>query len=103
MPRRYHEYLPRFALWHQISTVGSQILGFGLLLVLIYLLASLFRGKRAGANPWGGLSLEWQTATPPSTHNFVEQPVVEGGPYDFPEIEEIEGSEEEQDGEEEES
>jgi len=87
MPRRYHEYLPQFTFWHQLSTVGSQVMGFGFVIILVYMLHSVFRGKRAGRNPWGGVSLEWQTATPPITHNFEEQPVVDRGPYDFDEIE----------------
>ena len=88
MPRRYHEYLPKYAYMHQLSTVGSQVLGLGLLIVLIYGIHSLFRGKKVvERNPWGGVSLEWHTATPPITHNFVTTPVVTGGPYDFPEIE----------------
>jgi cytochrome c oxidase subunit 1 len=88
MPRRYHEYLPRFRTLHVLSTVGSQILGVGLVIVLVYLLRSLARGAaRSPADPWGGKSLEWATATPPTTHNFAEQPVVAGGPYEFDEIE----------------
>lgn len=87
MPRRYHEYLERFTFLHQLSTVGSQILGLGLFVVLFYGIHSIFRGKIAPANPWDGVSLEWKTDTPPSTHNFAETPVVTGGPYDFPEIE----------------
>jgi cytochrome c oxidase subunit 1 len=95
MPRRYHEYLPQFTFWHQVSTVGSQILGIGLFIVMIYLLASIFRGKKAPHNPWNGISLEWHTATPPITHNFSEQPVVDSGPYDFPEIEQVDGDDDE--------
>ena len=30
MPRRYYDYLPQFTIYHQISTVGSWILGIGL-------------------------------------------------------------------------
>ena len=87
MPRRYHEYLPQFTFWHQLSTIGSQVMGIGFVIILVYMLHSVFRGRPAGQNPWGGVSLEWQTATPPITHNFEEQPVVERGPYDFDEIE----------------
>jgi cytochrome c oxidase subunit 1 len=86
MPRRYHGYLPEFALWHQVSSVGSLLLSLGLFVVLFYMLHSVFRGDRAPRNPWGGVSLEWQSATPPLAHNFVGQPVVDSGPYDFPEI-----------------
>ena len=96
MPRRYHQYLDRFTIWHQLSTIGSQILAIGLFVVLIYLLHSLFKGKRAEANPYNGVSFEWRTATPPITHNFVEQPVCQGGPYEFPEIDyDLPGGEEE--------
>ena len=87
MPRRYHEYLPEFELWHQLSTLGAFTLGLGLFMTAAYLLASIFNGEKAPQNPWGGVSLEWETATPPIEHNFVGQPVCRRGPYDFPEIE----------------
>jgi cytochrome c oxidase subunit 1 len=90
MPRRYHHYLPRFQTLHVLSTVGSQILALGLVIILVYLLHSIFRGGRAAENPWGGRSLEWATATPPGTHNFASEPTVSTGPYEFEEIEEEE-------------
>ncbi len=86
MPRRYYDYLPQYHLMHVLSTVGSWLLAAGLFLTLFYLVHSLFRGKTAPQNPWNGMSLEWQTATPPIEHNFHEQPVVTKGPYEFPEI-----------------
>jgi cytochrome c oxidase subunit 1 len=86
MPRRYYAYLPEYEYLHQISTVGSWVLACGLFLVLFTLLAGLKFGKHAPANPWGGVSLEWHTATPPIEHNFHHIPHVESGPYDFPEI-----------------
>ncbi|MBI2565410.1 MAG: cytochrome c oxidase subunit I [Candidatus Schekmanbacteria bacterium] len=87
MPRRYHSYLPEYTDLHQLSTVGSVILAVGLFLVGGYLLASLLKGERCSANPWGGVSLEWVASCPPSVHNFPGQPVVHGGPYQFEEIE----------------
>ena len=86
MPRRYYAYLPEYEYLHQISTIGSWILAAGLFTVLFALLHSLAKGKHAPANPWGGVSLEWHTATPPIEHNFHHIPHVESGPYDFPEI-----------------
>jgi cytochrome c oxidase subunit 1 len=83
MPRRYHEYLPQYALMHQLSTIGSLVLAIGLFIILGYLLHSLFKGVRATANPWQGRSLEWDTASPPTVHNFPRQPVVSTDPYDF--------------------
>ncbi len=84
MPRRYYNYLPEFQPLHILSTVGSWTLALGLLIMAGYLLASLRRPPDAPPNPWGGLTLEWRTGSPPPVHNFERTPRVEGGPYDFP-------------------
>lgn len=90
MPRRYNDYLPEFTFLHQLSTIGSWIMGAGLFLVAIYLLVSLFRGKKAGANPWGGATLEWtHTGARPDPHNFHRTPFVTRGPYEFNRIPEL--------------
>jgi cytochrome c oxidase subunit 1 len=86
MPRRYYNYLDQFQPLHAFSTVGSWVLGFGLLLAAINLARSLRRPMNAGPNPWGGASLEWQAASPPITENFHDTPVAKHGPYDFMEI-----------------
>ncbi|MGC4122230.1 MAG: cytochrome c oxidase subunit I [Myxococcales bacterium] len=83
MPRRYYAYEQKFQFFHAFSTVGSWILGLGLLVTLVLFIASLRSGKKAEANPWGGATLEWQTASPPITENFTQRPVVTHGPYDF--------------------
>ncbi len=83
MPRRYYDYLPQFQTLHQISTVGSWILALGFVICAGYLLASLKSGALAPANPWGGLTLEWQTSSPPPLHNFEKQPNTSVGPYDY--------------------
>ena len=83
MPRRYFDYLPHFQIWHQMSTVGSWFNGFGYILALTNLLVSAFRGPKAEANPWGSLSLEWQTSSPPPTYNFVEIPHFPEDIYDY--------------------
>lgn len=83
MPRRYYTYLEEFQIYHQISTIGSWILGLGLLIVLFYLVDSLINGEKAPSNPWGALTLEWQTVSPPPLENFDETPQIEHGPYEF--------------------
>ena len=83
MPRRYYNYLPEFQFLHQASTVGSWILGLGFLIMAGYLFASLRKKMDAPANPWHSRTLEWQTSSPPITHNFHEVPSVGGGPYDY--------------------
>ncbi len=88
MPRRYYSYVHEYEFWNQVSTVGSYVLAVGLFIAAGNLFASLRRKERAGSNPWGGMTLEWATASPPIEHNFEEQPIVRHGPYDFPEIDE---------------
>jgi cytochrome c oxidase subunit I len=83
MPRRYYDYLPQFEQFHQISTIGSWILGFGFLILMINFLRSLFGGPPAPRNPWGSAALEWMTPTPPPTFNFVKDPVLTRGQYDY--------------------
>jgi cytochrome c oxidase subunit 1 len=86
MPRRYYNYLPQYQPYHVLSTMGSYLLGAGMLMVAVYLVHSLFRGRRAAANPWGGGSLEWNCSSPPPHENFAEPPTV-GDCYDFSDLE----------------
>jgi cytochrome c oxidase subunit 1 len=83
MPRRYYSYPERYQWLNVLSTGGASILSFGLILTLVYLGVALFRGPRAGHNPWGSRSYEWLTSSPPPPENFHEPPVFERGPYDF--------------------
>jgi cytochrome c oxidase subunit 1 len=83
MPRRYHVYLPEFQVWHVMSSVGASILAVAYLLPLFYLTWSLFFGRRAPANPWHATGLEWQSPSPPPSHNFETMPVVTRDPYQY--------------------
>ena len=84
MPRRYYDYPAGYETLHQVSTVGSWVLATGLFLILGYGLHSLFRGKKAPANPWAAATLEWtNTTSPPDPHNFKRTPLVTRGPYDY--------------------
>jgi cytochrome c oxidase subunit 1 len=85
MPRRYATYPPEFQVLNVLSTAGASILAVGYALPLFYLLWSLRRGPRAGPNPWGGTTLEWQTPSPPPESNFTATPVVRRGPYRYDE------------------
>jgi cytochrome c oxidase subunit 1 len=83
MPRRYYDYPPQFHGLHLFSTIGSWILVVGLILIFLNLLKALRKGEKAGDNPWGGSTLEWQISSPPPMNNFEKIPVVEKGPYEF--------------------
>ena len=84
MPRRYHAYPAEFQIYHVLSSAGASILGVAYLLPVIYLVWSLYWGKRAPANPWGATGLEWRTPSPPPKHNFPDTPVVADRPYHYP-------------------
>ncbi|MEA5114363.1 MAG: cytochrome c oxidase subunit I [Geobacteraceae bacterium] len=83
MPRRYYDYLPEFHALNLTSTIGSWILATGMVIMLVNLFRGLLHGEPTGRNPWGGATLEWSIPTPPPSDNFIEEPVVTHGPYDF--------------------
>jgi cytochrome c oxidase subunit 1 len=83
MPRRYHAYPEEWQVLNVLSTAGATVLGLGYLLTFTYLVWSLFKGKRAEANPWGVTGLEWQTTSPPPTFNFDVEPVVTEPAYHY--------------------
>lgn len=83
MPRRYADYLPQFTTLNRVSTIGSWVLATGFVIVAWNLARSLKNGKPAGDNPWGALTLEWQTSSPPPFENFLVEPVVTEGPYEY--------------------
>src|SRR3954452_23375308 len=78
MPRRIYEY-PASSGWgtyNVISTIGSFILGIGVLITLINVLISLKKGQKAGNDPWKANTLEWFTPSPPPENNFDVVPRV---------------------------
>ena len=82
MPRRYAAY-EGFESYNMWASIGAIVLMIGMFLTLGSLIYSLFKGKRAPANPWGGVTLEWMTPSPPPEHNFeIAAPQV-GDPYDM--------------------
>jgi cytochrome c oxidase subunit 1 len=91
MPRRYHAYPEEFQVLNVLSSAGASVLAVGFLLPLIYFLWSLKYGEVAGDNPWAATGLEWETTSPPPTHNFHEVPIVTEEPYAYGEETAISG------------
>ena len=92
MPRRYWQYdglmnTDIFHFYHQLSTLGSWFIAVSFIIMLVYLVHSIKYGKVAGSNPWGALTLEWQTPSPAPAHNFLEEPKITHGPYDYDKVE----------------
>nr|MBA3585459.1 cbb3-type cytochrome c oxidase subunit I [Gemmatimonadota bacterium] len=78
MPRRIYWY-PENAGWegfNLISTIGSFMLGIGVMITVINVGLSYKRGQRAGNDPWKGNTLEWFTQSPPPENNFDVIPRV---------------------------
>ncbi len=84
MPRRYATYPPEFQLLNVLSSAGATILAAGYIFPMLYLVYSLWFGRKAPANPWDAKGLEWETSSPPPTLNFVSPPEVPRIPYDYP-------------------
>ncbi|MEF2073617.1 cytochrome c oxidase subunit I [Consotaella sp. CSK11QG-6] len=78
MPRRIYTY-PANVGWgtlNMITSVGSFMLAFGVLLFLVNLFVSRRRGAVAGPNPWDAPTLEWAIPSPPPAYNFTVIPVI---------------------------
>jgi cytochrome c oxidase subunit 1 len=83
MPRRYATYLEKWEPYHQASTIGAFILAIGVFIMLCYFVHSLFAGEKAKPNPWGAVTLEWESPSPPPVFNFERDPVMTREAYDY--------------------
>jgi len=78
MPRRVYTYPPSPELnaVNLVSSLGSDLLGLGILLLVINVWLTLRKPKAATANPWDAPTLEWATSSPPPPYNFAVIPTV---------------------------
>ena len=78
MPRRVYDYSGDLGVndYNLISTIGSFMLGIGVLLSVVNALRSYRNGKVAGNDPWKGNTLEWFVQSPPPVNNFDVVPRV---------------------------
>jgi len=78
MPRRVYEYpnVGHLELYNLISTIGSFILGAGVLVTVVNVARSVKVGTLAGPDPWKANTLEWFTSSPPPVNNFDVIPRV---------------------------
>jgi cytochrome c oxidase subunit 1 len=60
-----------------IIAVAAQVVFF------VNLVHSMFRGRKAGENPWEGATLEWTTPSPAPHLNWEVPPTVFRGPYEY--------------------
>ena len=89
MPRRYSQFTEyRFldSIHPLVIFVSIAAIITALVQLVFYfnLIWSIFKGKKAGDNPWEATTLEWNTTSPPPHDNFAGVlPVVYRGPYEF--------------------
>jgi cytochrome c oxidase subunit 1 len=83
MPRRVATYASQFADLNLFISIASFGLGLSTLVFLYNMVTSWRGGPRAVANPWRGMTLEWQVSSPPPIFNFDRLPTVVGGPYEY--------------------
>jgi cytochrome c oxidase subunit 1 len=78
MQRRIYTY-DHGGLWETynlISTIGSYMMGLGMLVFVVNVVKTARVGRRAGNDPWIGDTLEWYATSPPSPWNFERIPYV---------------------------
>ena len=89
MPRRYSQFTEYRFLdsIHPLMifvSIAAIITALVQLVFYFNLIWSVFKGKKAGDNPWEATTLEWNTSSPPPHDNFAGVlPVVYRGPYEF--------------------
>jgi cytochrome c oxidase subunit 1 len=89
MPRRYAQFGEYEFLKHThplvlFVTVAAIITAAVQLVFYFNFFWSMFKGKKAGDNPWEATTLEWNIPSPPPHDNFAGiVPEVHRGPYEF--------------------
>jgi cytochrome c oxidase subunit 1 len=89
MPRRYaqfteYEFLKPLHSLVLLVTIGVIITATIQIVFLFNFFWSIFKGRRAGDNPWEATTLEWAIPSPPPHDNFAGVlPVVYRGSYEF--------------------
>jgi cytochrome c oxidase subunit 1 len=63
--------------------MAAWTLGLFQLPFIINFFASLKWGKKVEENPWDATTLEWSAPSPPGHGNFLTEPVVYRGPYEY--------------------
>jgi len=79
MPRRYVDYPDAYEFWNWVSSIGSYISAFAVLIFLIGVFEAFMRKREAGDNPWGddaATTLEWKLSSPPPYHQWEQLPKI---------------------------
>ena len=70
--------------WNEWMTVAAIVLFLFQFVFAVNFIRSLYWGREAGENPWGGTTLEWTTPSPPPHGNWPGAiPEVHNAPYEY--------------------
>jgi cytochrome c oxidase subunit 1 len=81
-PTQY-EFLQPLMGQHVLVTKAAIVLFAAQVLLLVNVVWTLARGRRAPDNPWQANTLEWATTSPPPHGNFATPPVVHRDAYEY--------------------
>jgi cytochrome c oxidase subunit 1 len=86
--RRIYDYrnFPELMQYQDLRVLATTALVVMLLFQLVFfynVIVSVFRGEKAGKNPWKSNTLEWSTESPPPHGNWAELPTVYRPPYEY--------------------
>ena len=78
MPRRVYTFQAGHGLepWNLIASWGVVFQVLGILMFVVNVIWGLWKGPKAGDDPWDAWTLEWGTSSPPPEYNFEKIPVV---------------------------
>jgi cytochrome c oxidase subunit 1 len=89
MNRRMYDGGTQYALnaanlkWNVVIGIAAWALAIFQLPFIVNFFLSLKTGERIGENPWDATTLEWAAPSPPGHGNFLTEPVVYRGPYEY--------------------
>ena len=67
-----------------LSSWAAWFLGIAQIPFIINVIGSIWAGKKCTEeNPWDATTLEWDTPSPPGHGNFLKEPIVYRGPYEY--------------------
>jgi cytochrome c oxidase subunit 1 len=69
--------------WNVVIGMGAWTLGLFQLPFIINFFSSIKWGKAVSQNPWDATTLEWAAPSPPGHGNFLTEPIVYRGPYEY--------------------
>ena len=69
--------------WNVLISESAWLMGLAQIPFIINFVSSIFWGKTVDKNPWEATTLEWSAPSPPGHGNFLTEPIVYRGPYEY--------------------